>query len=110
MIKLIVPFPAGGSVDIVGRVIADAIGSTMKQPIMVENHPGASGAIGSAMVANASPDGYTLLLGIAATHAIQPALAASCLTTRLRICADRPDRRQRLRRLCEGVLADPQHG
>jgi tripartite-type tricarboxylate transporter receptor subunit TctC len=76
VIKLVVPFPAGGSVDIVGRVIAETVGAAMKQTVVVENHPGASGAIGSAMVANAQPDGYTLLLGIAATHAIQPALGA----------------------------------
>jgi tripartite-type tricarboxylate transporter receptor subunit TctC len=75
-IKLIVPFPPGGSVDIVGRLIAESIGAAMKQTVIVENHPGASGAIGSAMAANAPPDGYTLLLGIAATHAIQPALGA----------------------------------
>ena len=76
VIKLIIPFPAGGSVDIVGRVVADAAGAAMKQTVIVENHPGASGAIGSGMAANAAPDGYTLLLGIAATHAIQPALGA----------------------------------
>jgi tripartite-type tricarboxylate transporter receptor subunit TctC len=76
MIKLIVPFAPGGSVDIVGRLIAETIGIAMNQAVIVENHPGASGTIGSAIAAKAPPDGYTLLLGIAATHAIQPALGA----------------------------------
>jgi tripartite-type tricarboxylate transporter receptor subunit TctC len=75
-IKLIVPFAPGGSVDVIGRLIAETIGAAMNQTVIVENHPGASGTIGSAMAAKAPPDGYTLLLGIAATHAIQPALGA----------------------------------
>jgi tripartite-type tricarboxylate transporter receptor subunit TctC len=57
-----VPFPPGGAVDIVGRALAQHLSTAFGQPVVVENKPGANGVIGSAMVAKAEPDGYTLLL------------------------------------------------
>jgi tripartite-type tricarboxylate transporter receptor subunit TctC len=72
-ITLVVPFAAGGSVDIVGRMAAEHLRRTLKQTVVVENKVGAGGIIGSNYVAKAAPDGYTLLLGIASTHAMLPA-------------------------------------
>jgi tripartite-type tricarboxylate transporter receptor subunit TctC len=72
--RVIIPFAAGGSTDIVGRLIAERFGQGLGQPIVAENRTGAGGIIGSDVVAKAPGDGYTLLLAIAATHAIQPAL------------------------------------
>ena len=62
-IKFVVPWPAGGVVDVRARVIADRLGKALGQPIIVENKPGASGTIGANAVAHAAPDGYTLLYG-----------------------------------------------
>eukprot|EP01035_Chromulina_nebulosa_P039164 gene39165-biopygen26114 len=59
-IKLVVPYAAGGPTDVLGRLIADYIGRDLKQSAIVENKPGAQGAIGAEMVARAEPDGYTL--------------------------------------------------
>ena len=73
-IRLIVPFAAGGSVSILGRLISDKLTVSLGQPVIPEDRAGAGGIIGSDIVAKAAPDGYTLLLGIAATHAIQAAL------------------------------------
>jgi len=61
-IRIVVPFPPGGAVDIVGRALAQNLSSAFAQPVVVENKPGANGVIGSALVAKAEPDGYTLLL------------------------------------------------
>jgi tripartite-type tricarboxylate transporter receptor subunit TctC len=72
--RLIVPFAAGGSADLMGRYIGKHFSEAFGQPVVVENRLGAGGMLGSDVVAKAAPDGYTLLLGIAATHAIQPAL------------------------------------
>ena len=63
-ITLIVPFPPGGVADIVGRPFADALSRELKQPVVIENKPGAGGGIGMGMVAKAKPDGYTLLLAL----------------------------------------------
>src|SRR4051812_45744524 len=60
-VKIIVPFPAGGTADSVPRIVAEALRPVWRQPIVIDNHPGASGNIGTALVANAEPDGYTLL-------------------------------------------------
>ncbi len=61
-IKMIVPFPAGGTTDIVARLVAQRMSESMGQPVVVENKGGAGGAIGADIVAKAPPDGYTLLM------------------------------------------------
>lgn len=73
-IRLIVPFGAGSVADIVARKVGDKAAATLKQNFVVENHPGAGGAIGADIVAKAPPDGYTLCLGTVASHAIAAAL------------------------------------
>ena len=72
-IRLIVPFPPGGPTDVMGRVIAQALSATLG-PIVVDNRPGAGSTLAGREAARAEPDGYTLLLGSAATLAIGPAL------------------------------------
>src|SRR3954471_24280206 len=61
-IKMIVPFAAGGGTDVLARIIAQYLNTTWGQPVLVENQPGASGAIGTRAVMKAPPDGYTLLM------------------------------------------------
>lgn len=72
-IKLIVGFPAGGPVDVMGRVVADVLSKALNQSVIVENKPGAGGAIGSDLVAKAKPDGYTLGIGPISSLSIAPA-------------------------------------
>ncbi len=62
-VRLIVPFPPGGSIDTLGRILMDKLGAIWKQSTVVENRPGAGGNIGSAVAARAAPDGYTLVFG-----------------------------------------------
>lgn len=69
-IKLIVPYPPGGTTDIAARAMAHAMEGDLKQPIVVENHSGAGGMIGMGIVAHAKPDGYTLGLGTIGTQSI----------------------------------------
>ena len=76
-IKIIVPYPPGGVVDITGRLLASELGRELGGNIVVVNKPGASGTIGAAFVAEAEPDGYTVLLSGAATHAFAPWLFKS---------------------------------
>ncbi|MCY1290336.1 hypothetical protein D9M69_206500 [compost metagenome] len=76
-ITLIVPWAAGGSTDILARVLSEHLTRSLGQPVIVDNKPGASGNIGSAMVARARPDGYTLLVGSMSTHAMNPALMSN---------------------------------
>jgi tripartite-type tricarboxylate transporter receptor subunit TctC len=71
-IRAIVPFTAGSTVDIIGRIVLDPLSSLLGQPIVVENRGGAGGTIGSAAVAKADPDGYTLLVN-ASAHSAAPA-------------------------------------
>ena len=71
-IRLIIPFTPAGITDTSGRYIAEQLSNKLGQSVVVENHPGASGNIGTAMVANADPDGYTLLLAFDGTMVINP--------------------------------------
>jgi len=73
-VRLVVPFPPGGSTDILGRSIAQKLQEALGQPFVVENKPGAGGSIGATEVARAAPDGYTLLMGHIGTLAINPSL------------------------------------
>src|SRR5207249_4294325 len=73
-IHLIVPYAAGGPVDLSARLIAPPLQQALGQPVVVENKPGAGGNIGADFVAKSAPDGYTLVMGAIATHAINPAL------------------------------------
>jgi tripartite-type tricarboxylate transporter receptor subunit TctC len=73
-IHLVVPFVAGGTSDILARIIGQGLASELGQPVVVENRPGAGGNIGSKFVAEAAPDGYTLILASVGTHAINPSL------------------------------------
>ncbi|MDM0090916.1 MULTISPECIES: tripartite tricarboxylate transporter substrate binding protein [unclassified Variovorax] len=73
-VRLIVPYPAGGTTDIIARVAAQQLSERLKQPFVVENKGGANGAIGSAEVARSPADGYTLLMGTASTHGINSAV------------------------------------
>lgn len=71
-ITLVVPFPAGGAADFVGRQIAARLGTRLRQPVVVENRPGATGIIGAQQVSRAAPDGYTLLIINSGSHGTLP--------------------------------------
>src|SRR6266446_8903126 len=76
-IKIVVPYAAGGAVDIVARTIGQPLSEALKQPVIVDNRPGASANIGMELVAKAPPDGYTLLMssnGIATNMTLFPHL------------------------------------
>jgi tripartite-type tricarboxylate transporter receptor subunit TctC len=75
-ITIVVPFPAGGAFDTLGRIVADRMKVSLGQPVIIENVGGAAGSIGVGRVARASPDGYTLSLGIWSTHVINGAIYA----------------------------------
>ncbi len=76
-ITLIVPWAAGGSTDILARVLSEGLTQSLGQPVIVENRSGASGNIGTTFVARAKPDGYTLLVGSMSTHTMNQALYSS---------------------------------
>ncbi len=76
LIKVIVPISAGSTTDVVARQVAESLHGALGQTVLVENKPGAGGTIGSAMVAKAAADGYTLLV-VSASHTANPALYAS---------------------------------
>jgi tripartite-type tricarboxylate transporter receptor subunit TctC len=73
-IRFVVPYPPGGPLDTMARVLAEQVKPTLGQSVIVENRPGAGGNIGADLIAKAQPDGYTLVMGAVATHAINPAL------------------------------------
>lgn len=75
-VRIIVGFAAGGSVDLVGRILAQKLSEAWGQPVVVENRTGAGGTIGADHVAKAAPDGYTLLLGDISNTAVAPSLVA----------------------------------
>lgn len=73
-IKIIVPYPPGGTADLLARVVAPRLAERLKQTVVIENRAGAGGVIGAQVVAKSPADGYTLLLGTIATHGILPVL------------------------------------
>jgi tripartite-type tricarboxylate transporter receptor subunit TctC len=73
-ITMVVAFNAGGSTDLIARVLAERMGSILGQTVFIENKGGADGAIGTAAVARATPDGYTIILSTTSTHVINPLL------------------------------------
>jgi len=75
-IRLIVPFPAGGSVDVTSRALAQKLSEQLGQQVVIDNRPGAGGNIGMDAVAKSPADGYTLGMGALSTHAVNPALFA----------------------------------
>ena len=76
-VKIVVPFAPGGATDITARLIGERLSTKWGQPVVVENHPGAGGNVGSDIVAKAKPDGYTLLVGVTGSHAINASLMRS---------------------------------
>src|SRR5215212_3947211 len=77
-ITVVVPYPAGGPVDITARLIAQSVGNSLGQPIAVDNRGGGAGVIGSVAAQHAPPDGHTLVLGTNQTHATNQSLLKNC--------------------------------
>jgi tripartite-type tricarboxylate transporter receptor subunit TctC len=76
-ITLIVPFPAGGGVDVIGRIVADKLAAELGQPVVIDNRGGAAGVIGTRVAARAAADGYTLVMATSGSIAINPNLYAN---------------------------------
>ncbi|MDF2809855.1 MAG: putative exported protein [Microvirga sp.] len=83
-ITMIVPFGAGGGTDVISRTVSDELSRALGQPVVVEARPGANGAIGSAVVARAAPDGYTLLFTAQSTYSLNPNLTKEPLFDQLK--------------------------
>lgn len=73
-VRLITPFPPGGGTDAVARIIGEKLAELLGQPVVIDNKAGAGGSLGTELAARAAPDGYTLVLGSTATHAVNPSL------------------------------------
>ncbi len=73
-VRMLVPFPAGGATDVLARALSIKLAEKLGQSVVVENRPGAGGTIGSQAVAQAAPDGYTILLATSSTHSIGPVI------------------------------------
>jgi tripartite-type tricarboxylate transporter receptor subunit TctC len=73
-VRIVVPFPPGGAPDIIGRLLSQKMSEAWAQPVIIENRAGAAGSIGSEFVARSAPDGYTLVMASASTHAVGPAV------------------------------------
>src|ERR671928_1619474 len=71
-VTLIIPFPPGGSTDIIGRIAAEGMQRELGQPLVVDNRGGAGGAIGAKAIADAPPDGYTIGVATVSTHVVNP--------------------------------------
>ena len=76
-LRFVVPYPPGGPLDVMARVLAEKVKTSLGQPVVVENKPGAGGNIGADLIAKAQADGYSLVMGAVATHAINPWLFTS---------------------------------
>src|SRR3954465_7847534 len=75
-VHIVVPFPPVGAADLLSRALGKQLGETWGQPVVVDNRPGAGGNIGAETVAKSAPDGYTLLMAAATTHAVSMSLYA----------------------------------
>ena len=75
-VTLVVPFPAGSTTDLVGRILQDELAKAVGQTVVIDNRGGAGGGVGTEAVARSAPDGYTLLMGTIGTHSINPAVYA----------------------------------
>jgi len=73
-ITMIVPFPAGGGVDVIGRIVGEKLSAALGQPVIIDNRGGAAGVIGTRVAARAAPDGYTLVMATSGSIAINPNL------------------------------------
>lgn len=73
-VRMIIPYPAGGTTDLIGRMLAQKLSESWHQPVVVENKGGAAGVVGSDYVAKSPPDGYTILMGSGTTHSSGPAV------------------------------------
>ncbi len=73
-IKLIVPYAPGGTTDLIARIVAPKLGEALGQPVVILNKPGAGGALGSAYAAKEAPDGYTIVMAVESSHAVNPSI------------------------------------